>query len=131
MYLSGAGVFFLPPGRAPLARRAARRPSVNKYVLIFDGYLGKGCFWIFWGFLLFSGGGSGDQIGWTILALVYIIFGVIFICAFCSRVGPIHHLSGDRPDAKDTTPGRAPGRGNTTLPPDPYLANHPGATAGP
>ena len=101
---------------------------MNKYVLIFDSYLGKGFFWIFWGFLLFN----KNDAAFSTLAVVYLASGVVFIVAGCTGVGPIHHLTGNRPSGSDVAgPGvsRAPGRGNSVLPPDTYLASAAGAAA--
>lgn len=87
-----------------------------KYALLFDGYLGKGCFYIFWGFLLWS-----KKAEWMVLALVYLGGGVVFIIAQFTVEGPIHHLSGDRP-ASSAGRNTAPPSVNHPAAPDPYLA---------
>ena len=42
--------------------------------MLFDSYFGKGCFYIFWGFLMW-----GSRPVWIIAALVFIGVGVCYI----------------------------------------------------
>ncbi len=41
-------------GAFAVATECVYMPNVVKYMLILDSYLGKGCFFIFWGFLMWG-----------------------------------------------------------------------------
>ena len=47
LYMCGFGAF-------AVATECVYMPNVVKYMLILDSYLGKGCFFIFWGFLMWG-----------------------------------------------------------------------------
>jgi len=64
IYLVGFGIF-------AVATEITYLPSITKYLLFFDGYFGKGFFYIFWGFLMWNG-----KVEWIILALVFLCSGI-------------------------------------------------------
>jgi len=90
-------------------------PNVVKYMLILDSYLGKGCFFIFWGFLMW-----GKKPEWIIASLIFLGAGVCFICGSFAVSSPPVYLCGERPaDAKPGAPPRAPENSRPAPPGDP------------
>ena len=90
-------------------------PNVVKYMLILDSYLGKGCFFIFWGFLMW-----GKKPEWIIASLIFLGVGVCFICGSFAVSSPPVYLCGERPaDAKPGAPPRAPEAARPAPPGDP------------
>lgn len=110
LYLCGFGLF-------ALVLEIKQIDAVTKWCPALETYLGKGFFWIFWGFLLIDG-----HVGWQILAVLYLAAGVCYICAqFALPGGPIHAMGDDSiREAKDQLDRLD--RENAPPPVDPYLS---------
>ena len=108
LYMCGFGAF-------AVATECVYMPNVVKYMLILDSYLGKGCFFIFWGFLMW-----GKKPEWIIASLIVLGAGVCFICGSFAVSSPPVYLCGERPaDAKPGAPPRAPEAARPAPPGDP------------
>ena len=109
------GLYMVGVGAFAVATECVYLPNVVKYMLILDSYLGKGCFFIFWGFLMW-----GKKPEWIIASLIFLGAGVCFICGSFAVSSPPVYLCGERPaDAKPGAPPRAPENSRPAPPGDP------------
>ena len=66
---------------------------MTKYLSVLDSWFGKGLFYTFWGFLMYS-----KMWMWMIFSIVFIVCGGGFMAASCFVSGPMHHFCNSRPD---------------------------------
>ena len=109
------GLYMVGFGAFAAATEFVYMPKVVRYMMLFDSYFGKGCFYIFWGFLMW-----GSRPVWIIAALVFIGVGICYIIGSCSVSAPPVYICGERPaDAKPGVPPRAPESSRPAPPGDP------------
>mmetsp|Transcript_21928 Transcript_21928/g.70598 ORF Transcript_21928/g.70598 Transcript_21928/m.70598 type:complete len:167 (+) Transcript_21928:168-668(+) len=83
IYMAGFGVF-------SFVIECRRFEGVVRWMPFLDTYFGKGAFFVFWGFLLFD-----DDVGWQILAVIYLASGLILMGAHLAYPTGVVHFSGD------------------------------------
>ena len=85
------GVYFGGFGLFSLVLEWRRFESVLKWLPFLDTFVGKGVFFVFWGFLLFDGG-----LPWQIVAGVYVASGLFYLAAHFNAEGPLHFQGDDK-----------------------------------